>query len=367
MWQTLAPGLDVVASMEYSANFYGLRAVQIIEQHANSNASSSSSSSSSRNTSSRPLFLYLAIQNVHSPYTLPPAWETKNFSGMWDHVYSNMISMLDDVVGNVTNALTRTGMWGNTLLLFTADNGGIGLGNNYPLRGHKHDPWQGGTRAAAFISGGLIPYELRGTHSGDHLIHISDWYATFAHLAGVDSSDPVRIGDDNATHDIDGVNVWPLLTRKNLTQPREMTPITESSLIWVDPANQSQWWKLITLAGQSNYYHPNQSSVAPGDPCLEGRQPDPAQPGRTDSLVTGCPVCNASHPCLYDILADPAERHNIAKLHPKIVQRLLIRMDKFVKYYVSGHLPPAVLEANYTKIDKSSWQGYLGPCYARKA
>jgi hypothetical protein len=47
--------------------------------------------------------------------------------------------------------------------------------------------------------------------------------------------------------------------------------------------------------------------------CLQGKQPDPKQPGRTDPIVNGmaqlkssdnsCPVCNATMPCLYDILA----------------------------------------------------------------
>ena len=55
--------------------------------------------------------------------------------------------------------------------VFSADNGGVGkFGNNFPLRGHKHDPWEGGTRAAAFITGGFVPAALRGTTSGAKLV-----------------------------------------------------------------------------------------------------------------------------------------------------------------------------------------------------
>jgi hypothetical protein len=75
---------------------------------------------------------------------------------------ANMLDMLDSGLGNVSSALTASGMWSNTLLVFSAvcfslaaciefcgaltlwartlpqDNGGVGaLGNNYPLRGHK--------------------------------------------------------------------------------------------------------------------------------------------------------------------------------------------------------------------------------------
>ena len=34
----------------------------------------------------------------------------------------------------------------------------------------------------------------------------------------------------------------------------------------------STWWKLITLAGQSNYYLSNSTQVPGTDPCLSGRQ-----------------------------------------------------------------------------------------------
>ena len=39
----------------------------------------------------------------------------------------------------------------------------------------KHDPWEGGVRTTAFISGGFVPAALRGTTSGAKFVHISDW------------------------------------------------------------------------------------------------------------------------------------------------------------------------------------------------
>eukprot|EP00035_Acanthoeca_spectabilis_P007521 m.137653 g.137653 ORF g.137653 m.137653 type:complete len:186 (-) comp13983_c0_seq5:1153-1710(-) len=124
------------------------------------------------------------MQNVHAPYQLPPTWEAADYPEMWDNTYANMLHMLDVAVVNVTTALVDTGLWNNTLVWFSADNGGIGRGNNYPLRGHKHDPWEGGTRATAFVSGGFLPSRLSGTQSGPKLVHISDLYATFCSLAG---------------------------------------------------------------------------------------------------------------------------------------------------------------------------------------
>ena len=49
--------------------------------------------------------------------------------------------------------------------------------------------------------------------------------------------------------DCSGVDVWPLLTGANATQPRPLTPVTEVSI--VDTSDRTRWWKLITLAGQS--------------------------------------------------------------------------------------------------------------------
>ena len=88
------------------------------------------------------------------------------------------------------------------------------FGNNHPLRGHKHDPFEGGTRATAFVSGGVVPRQLRGT-SSPHLVHIADWYATFCALAGVDTHDAVDMG--GVVHDVDSVDVWPMISGANAT------------------------------------------------------------------------------------------------------------------------------------------------------
>jgi len=279
--------------------------------------------------------------------------------------------MLDQAVGNLTNALVRSGMWENTLIMFTADNGGVGeFGNNHPLRGHKHDPWEGGTRVAAFVSGGFVPPSIRGTRSGDKFVHVSDWYATFCALAGVDPRNDAYLS--GAYRHIDGVNVWPLLTGSNATQPRSITPTSEAGIFEIDGG---KWWKLVTLAGNSNWYTENNTEIpVTSDPCLDGAQKDPAQPGRTDGIVNGpaqsegqkCPVCNYTMPCLYDILADPREEHNLAVDHPDIVERLRPILDTYNQHYVTGHLDKARLAANYTAINKSDWQGYDGPCYRRK-
>lgn len=105
-----------------------------------------------------------------------------------------MSSLADEGILNITNALKKKGMWDNTLILFSSDNGGPSGGfssataNNYPLRGGKHSDLEGGVRVTGFLSGPVIPKELRNT-SLDGYIHISDWYSTFATIAGLDPFD----------------------------------------------------------------------------------------------------------------------------------------------------------------------------------
>ena len=79
------------------------------------------------------------------------------------------------------------------------DNGGMPAkgGSNWPLRGRKGSLWEGGIRGVGFVSGPVIPDQVRGTVN-HQLMHISDWYPTLLHLAGSD------VGDVT----LDGFNVW---------------------------------------------------------------------------------------------------------------------------------------------------------------
>lgn len=144
----------------------------------------------------------------------------------------------------------------------------------------------------AFLSGGYLPVRLRGGTS-DAFIHVADWYATLSTLVGVDPSDTER-----AVADIDGVDVWPMVTRANLTNPREYLPVTKETIIW------QQRWKLITKAGEAYWYTPNDTHV----PC------------------EGCTNC------LFDVAADPEERDELSAAHPDIVQRLQAQLATYTVY-----------------------------------
>lgn len=101
-----------------------------------------------------------------------------------------MVNYMDGAIGNITARLQQRGMWENTLVVFSADNGGAiyrngtAGGNNYPLKGGKASNWEGGIRVNAFVSGGLLPPHMKGRKL-EGLVTLWDWYATFASIAGV--------------------------------------------------------------------------------------------------------------------------------------------------------------------------------------
>lgn len=146
-----------------------------------------------------------------------------------------------------TQTLKELGM--EAVIVIAADNGGtyehlpsvVEGSSNYPLRGgfarvwiwvvaacphlsatpshpqgHKYSYFEGGVRSTA-----LVNYPgLNQSMIGKRLmvpIHMSDWYPTFCHLAGVNPDDGYKPAP------IDGVNVWPILNGQLTVRGRGRT------------------------------------------------------------------------------------------------------------------------------------------------
>ena len=310
-------------NLSYSADLYGSKALETLRAY------------DPHGGASPPLFFYMPWQNVHAPYQAPLDWK--------GDVLRGMLHASDKWFGRITDMLKAKGMWDNTVIFFSADNGGTDLGSNWPLRGGKHSNWEGGMRVAAFVSGGLVPAQLRGTES--HLVmHVADWYTTACALANpgagpdyemcrddppvppqpVDPNDPciespmtVPCKDIYGAKSFpkpDGVNVWPLLTsseasvRANITAAHEQLWLSAEVLLRGD-------MKLLVAQQQ-----PAKTNNPPdfgwkcggtGHPRCDTRNssaeewvlPTPAQ------CACGCDFKDRSHytPCLFDVGADPSE------------------------------------------------------------
>ena len=173
-----------------------------------------------RKTAEDPFFLFLAYNAPHTPIQPPADWLEKvkaREEGISDKRAGlvALIEHLDAGVGRVVASLKKEGLWNNTVVVFTSDNGGqssVGA-RNAPWHGGKQEMWEGGIRVGTSVSwpGVIEP----GTVNGDHLSMTMDLYPTLAEIAGV----PVK-------HEMDGRSFLPVLKG----EPFEESP---RSVFWV--------------------------------------------------------------------------------------------------------------------------------------
>ncbi len=146
----------------------------------------------------QPLFMYLSFNAPHHPLDAPKAILDKYPEGeieaYWSGAnakkrrkansrkyYMAMVDAMDESIGDVVDAVKSNGMAGNTLIVFCSDNGGIIEADNRPFRSGKGDSFEGGIRVPAIA---YWPGTIKAGAKSNELIHVSDWYSTFAELAG---------------------------------------------------------------------------------------------------------------------------------------------------------------------------------------
>merc|ERR1719267_325119 len=88
--------------------------------------------------------------------------------------------------------LESGGLYEKSFVLFMSDNGAMpgmtGGGSNWPLRGGKFLPFEGGVRVPAFVHSPLLPASRVGT-TVSGLIHVTDLAPTLLELAMGQQSD----------------------------------------------------------------------------------------------------------------------------------------------------------------------------------
>lgn len=104
-------------------------------------------------------------------------------------VYAAMMENLDRCVGRVLKKLDDTGLTSRTIVVFTADNGGLTAPefenrpttSNAPLREGKGHVYEGGTRVPVIVR---WPGTVKPGSRTDTPVSSVDWYATFTEITG---------------------------------------------------------------------------------------------------------------------------------------------------------------------------------------
>ena len=112
-----------------------------------------------RKKSKKPFFLFLAYNAPHFPVQPPKEWieKVKKREPQLTEKRANLVALiehLDDRIGDVIQTLKDQGIYENTLLIFTSDNGGHlpDFANNGPFRDGKQSMYEGGLRVPTCIS-----------------------------------------------------------------------------------------------------------------------------------------------------------------------------------------------------------------------
>ena len=225
-----------------------------------------------------PFFLYLAFHAVHTPLDergrfvdrptqLDPArpgrWLDED-EIPWFHDPEGLIQReqdpekrlllaavhhMDHAIGEVVQALERSGQRDDTLILFTSDNGPqVNWGGKaypddlkltdfnqpIPMRGKKTDTYEGGVHVPGFA---VWPGKIAAKEV-DVPVHVVDWMPTLAKLLGAD-----------APAQTDGLDLWPLLIDQHLREQPEVSKPRELYWVWSSGSNRRALrygdWKVV--------------------------------------------------------------------------------------------------------------------------
>ena len=246
-------GDALVAQDGYITDLITRRSVEIINQNA-----------------ARPFFIDIAFTAPHSPTQPPDAAAPAQAPGRATRAdYVAVMERVDRGVGEILQALRARGLEQNTIVIFTNDNGGVGLSHSAPLFHRKFSAWEGGIRVPALIRwpGRIAPGSVS-----------SQVGITMDLTASILAATATPVPPDAR---LDGINLFPVLQRQ--------APEVERTLFW--------------RTGGPSPVNMNQKAVRSGDWKLI-----------IDGAVTRI--------FLFDVKADPGERQDRFAERPDIAQRL---------------------------------------------
>ncbi len=233
----------------YATDLFRREALQFIKKHKD-----------------KPFFCYVPFNAPHGasnlsrprPGVQAPLEYIRKHYGQYDPKDSNTkrakrqrymaaVTYMDEAIGQMLDALEEQGQADNTLVIFFSDNGGGGGADNNPLRGHKGDMFEGGTRVPAICRWpGAIP---AGTVCSEFLTSM-EIFPMLCHAAG--TSEPKSVP-------LDGFDMTAVLAGKQKSPRKEMfwqhrsdKAARVGNFKWVESSRGSGLFDLSKDIGEKN-------------------------------------------------------------------------------------------------------------------
>ena len=253
-----------------------------------------------RQTERTPFFVYFPITGPHNPVVPTKGFQGKSGVGR----YGDFCMQIDHHVGQIIQALKDKGLYENTLVVFSSDNGvenhgynllrDTGHASSAQFRGVKRDLWEGGHRVPTCVS---WPAGIQAGRISDETVCLTDFMPTFAELTGY------ALPDGAAE---DGVSILPLLKDEAYAKPlRKATvhhslqgefAVRQGDWVFVDAPdgndrdNEPEWLK--ELRGYKAHNHPGE---------------------------------------LFNLAEDPSQKHNLYAQYPERVKQMKALLEKCKK------------------------------------
>lgn len=241
----------------------------------------------------RPFFLYLGHMHVHLPLYAEEQFCKRSRNGD----YGACVMEIDWSTSSIIEALKKYGVYDNTIIIFTSDNGSrndFGESNGI-FRGTKGETWEGGQRVPFIVhwNGHIQPGE------SDEIVSNIDLLPSIAALAGAKLPENVKI---------DGVDVSDLMLGKVEKSKRNtFCYYLANSLEAIRVGN----WKLHMARPQGPRFTENDHNSSTAVDISSNIDKDVA-------------VYE-----LYDLSVDPSEKNNVYDHHPEVVAELQKIADEY--------------------------------------
>jgi arylsulfatase A-like enzyme len=205
----------------------------------------------------KPFYMNYWMFSVHAPFDAKAELiekyrkETAPDDPQRSPVYAAMVESMDDAVGSLLDAVDRAGIADRTAIVFISDNGGnmydhvdhTSPTSNFPLRGGKGCPFEGGIRVPCVV---VWPGITTPGSRSDAVIQTTDFYPTILNLLGIPLPENWKL---------DGIDITPALRGGTLDRDAIYTYFPHAPQAvpdWLPPSVSIRAgdWKLIRLFWQ---------------------------------------------------------------------------------------------------------------------